>query len=468
MPADLAWTQAGQAQVADGWERTARGLHELALMLPMHGIGGAKDLPISPLLAIAGGAAALQVSFSVLGLAWRTPRFDAATQGRAVPRLQSLVESRGWQVLWRAFGLVCAGYVVVAAVAGPDVVINPAFGVVYSWLWVGLIPASLVLGPVIWQLSPLRTVHLLGNRFLRRDPEQGLVRLPARVGCWPAAAGLLAFTWLELASPNSTSLEAVRLWFLGYALLVGGGAVLFGNRWFAAADPFEVYSSLVAHLSVFGRRGDGTLVVRSPLRNLDGLPARPGLTAVVTVLFGSTVFDSFRDSVTWARFTTDLGMDRVVANSLGLVVFCAVTAGLFSAATMATPARPPTRRRELPNVFAHAVVPIVIGYMTAHYLSYFVTTGQQTLVQLSDPLVNGSNLLGTGDLGTSFWLVTHTTTLALVKVGAIIGGHVLGVIAAHDRALKLLPTRDQLTGQLPLLFVMVAYTCAGLWLLFGA
>ncbi len=467
-PPDLAWAQAGPGLVAGGWDRAATGVHELMLVVPMHGIGGAKDLPISPWLAIAGGAAALQISFSILGLAWRHPRFDARTQGTPVPVLQRVVESRVWQVLLRGLGVLFAAYVVMAALAGPDVVINPVFGVVYSWLWVGLIPASLLFGPVIWQLSPLRSLHLLGSRLAGRDPEQGWVRLPDRVGCWPAAAGLVAFTWLELASPNSTSLDAVRLWFLGYALLIGGGAVVFGSRWFAAADPFEVYSTLVGHLSVFGRRSDGALVVRSPLRNLDGVPVRPGLAAVVTVLFGSTVFDSFRDSVTWSRFTTYLGMDRVVVNTVGLLVFCGVTAALFAAATAVTPARGPAQRWELPNVFAHAVVPIVVGYMTAHYLSYFVTTGQQTLTQISDPFVNGSNLLGTANLGISFWLVTHTTTLALIKVGAIIGGHVVGVIAAHDRALKLLPVRDQLTGQLPLLFVMVAYTCAGLWLLFGA
>ena len=47
-------------------------------------------------------------------------------------------------------------------------------------------------------------------------------------------------------------------------------------------------------------------------------------------------------------------------------------------------------------------------------------------------------------------------------------GHVLGVIAAHDRAMKVLPERHQLTGQLPLLFAMVAFTVGGLYLLFAA
>ena len=50
----------------------------------------------------------------------------------------------------------------------------------------------------------------------------------------------------------------------------------------------------------------------------------------------------------------------------------------------------------------------------------------------------------------------------------MIVGHVLAVIAAHDRAVKLLPKRHQLTGQLPLLVVMVGFTIGGLYLLFGA
>jgi hypothetical protein len=45
---------------------------------------------------------------------------------------------------------------------------------------------------------------------------------------------------------------------------------------------------------------------------------------------------------------------------------------------------------------------------------------------------------------------------------------VTGVVAAHDRAIRVLPRRHQLTGQLPLLVAMVAFTVAGLYLLFAA
>ena len=57
--------------------------------------------------------------------------------------------------------------------------------------------------------------------------------------------------------------------------------------------------------------------------------------------------------------------------------------------------------------------------------------------------------------------------LASLKVGFVLAGHVAGVVAAHDRALRLLPAGHQLTGQLAMMLVMVGYTFTGLYLLFG-
>ena len=44
-------------------------------LVPLHGLGGAKDLPIPVELAVSGAVAALVVSFTVLAVAWRSPRF---------------------------------------------------------------------------------------------------------------------------------------------------------------------------------------------------------------------------------------------------------------------------------------------------------------------------------------------------------------------------------------------------------
>jgi hypothetical protein len=198
------------------------------------------------------------------------------------------------------------------------------------------------------------------------------------------------------------------------------------------------------------------------------VPARPGLVGVVAVLFGSTAFDSFKNSNEWLRFTQSVSASSTWLDLGALLLFCCVVGVSFAAATMATGLGPGLVRRTLPDRFAHSVVPIIVGYVVAHYLSYFVEVGQQTLVLLSDPLARGWNLLGTADWPVSYWISEHPTFLAVSKVLAVVTGHVLGVIAAHDRAVRLLPKRHQLTGQLPLLFVMVFYTVTGLYLLFGA
>jgi hypothetical protein len=446
-------------------------------MVFAHGIGGAQDLPISRELAIAGASAALAVSFIVLALAWRTPRFDAATKGRPVPDgFAAFVESPVLAWGLRLLGLAFTLYVGWAAVAGPDLVVNPFFGVVYVLLWVGLVPASLLFGPVYKAVNPVRTVHLLLSRATGLDPRRGVLELPAWVGLWPGALGLFAFAWMELVYERSTYLTDLRLWMAVYVAVVFIGAAVFGDRWIAAADPFEVFSTLVGRLCVVGRRADGRLVFRSPLGNLDGTPVVPGLTGVVAVLFGSTAFDSFRDSPRWVSVvqTGRLGplsvesLSRPSLNLLCLLTFVLVVYVSFALATMFTGVHEGFSRWRLPDLFAHSVVPIVVGYFVAHYLTYFVVVGQTTLKQLSDPMARGDDFFGTADWTANTWILLHPTFLAVLKVLAVVTGHVLGVIAAHDRAVKVLPRRHQLTGQLPLLIVMVGYTIGGLYLLLSS
>ncbi|VBA52452.1 hypothetical protein LAUMK191_02465 [Mycobacterium attenuatum] len=103
----------------------------------------------------------------------------------------------------------------------------------------------------------------------------------------------------------------------------------------------------------------------------------------------------------------------------------------------------------------------------AHYLTYLVERGQQTVISLADPFARGWNLLGLAHLHVDYVLSTHPPVLATIKVACVVTGHIVAVIAAHDRALRLLPAGYQLTGQLTMMLVMVGYTFTGLYLLFG-
>jgi hypothetical protein len=278
-----------------------------------HGIGGRQDLPVPLETAIVAAVAALIVSFVVL--AWTVRRHDASDEPmpvspvreRPVPRVERLVDSTAWRVGLRTVGMLLFAYTVMVGVFGQDLEINPIFGIFYVWWWVGLVPFSLVFGPAWKAISPVRTINA-GINVLRGD-DRGLYEYDEkRFGYWPAAFGLLAFAWMELVYPHNSYLGPVRLWCAIYvaAMLIGGQ--LWGTRFYANADPFEVYSSLVARLSVWGRNAAGRLVVRSPLTNLDTtLRPHTGLVAVVSVLFGTIVFDSFRDSIPWLKFTQNNG-----------------------------------------------------------------------------------------------------------------------------------------------------------------
>ena len=435
-------------------------------MFATHGVGGAQDLPIPASAAITGAAAALVLSFAVLVFAWPQPRFGRALGHPFPERVAAIVNARATAVTLRTMGLVSFGYMAWAALAGPDIVTNPTFGVVYVLLWVGLVPASLLLGPIWKAVSPARGIYALvtwlsGSRSHLLDAP-----LPKWVGLWPAAAGLFAFVWLELVYEQATYLTPVRLWFAIYFAVLLIGATVFGEKWFARADPFEVYSTLLANLTPWGRDADGRLTLRTPLDRLSRLQPQPGLVAVISVLLGSTAYDSFSRTSTWYVFLEGSAASHQLYGTLTMWGFCLFVGITFTAAAMACKA-PGVTRRHLPGQFAHALVPIIVGYVCAHYLSLLVEFGKVALIQLSDPMVNGANLLGTGNWEVTYPLSNRPTLLANTKVLAVLAGHIVGVVAAHDRAVRLLPPGRRLLGQLPMLGVMLVYTTGGLYLLFN-
>lgn len=413
-----------------------------------------------------GAACALAISFAVLTLSWRSSRLRGDASGRELPGAFTWAVDSVWlRGVLRAFGMLVAGYTGWAALAGNDSPANPTLGIFYIYLWVGLVPLSLLVGNLWPLLSPMRTVHLVLSWLIRTAPERAAAAYPSWLGYWPAAAGVLAFVWTELVDPDAQYVSTVTTWCLLYAAVMLVGSAVFGTRWFERADPFEVWFGLVARLSPWGRR-DGRVVLRNPLANLDGTAVDRGLTAVVAVLLGSTAFDSFSSSNWWYERTAgtiDPLRDTVVL--LGFVVFVAVS---FSAAAVTVAGLPWSERRRLPALLAHSLVPIGVGYIFAHYLTLLLESGQAYLVFLSDPLVTGeADYLGTIDWTVNYFLSVRPGLVAVLKVGFVLTGHILGVLAAHDRAVRVLPVRHAVSGQLAMLAVMLVYTVGGLLLLFS-
>ena len=384
-----------------------------------------------------GASWALTISFAVLALAWKEPRFTAE------PAPDAPHSRRPWLAV---LGTLITAWLLGALYLGPDDA-NAGLGAFYILVWVGLVPLALLAGHIWRDLSPWRSIQALVGRLLGRP--NGYVAYPAWLGYWPAVFGLLAFVWLELASPDPSDGGAVRLWVTVYVVVTITGGIVFGPRWHDRADPFDVYSHVISYLSPFVR--DRRLEVHNPLQTLPQIPVHPGLVALLATLLGSTAYDSFSASSFWQSKSVS-----VLGQTATMVGFCVVVAMLFQVATRATGGVTPDERAAMPGRLAHSLAPIVVGYIFAHYLTYLVETGQAVVLAL---------LCIERDI--TYVLSTHTSTLAALKVSFVVAGHVLAVVAAHDRALIVLPRAHRLSGQMGLLLLMVAYTFTGLFLLFS-
>jgi hypothetical protein len=450
------------------------------MLVPLHGIASRHDLPLPFSFVVAGAALALILSFAVLLLAWRHPRF-VRLGGRALPGLSRVVDHPATRLTAGLLVLTAYAWAGLALLAGQDLLTNPIFGFVFVWVWVGLVPISLLLGGFWRATNPLRTVHAALCRLAGTDPERGLLRLPARLGIWPAALALFGFAWLELVQPDRTTLAVLRVWVLGWLVLGVLGAIVFGRSWISSADPFENYAATIAQLSPWARvpqthRGskgvvplaeDGTLHLVNPLAHLSHWRAPPGAVGVVAALLGSTAFDRFANSSFWISTVQSSAVPTVLWDTLGLLAMIMIVLATFSlaAAWMARYGDRPSAA--YPRLMVPSVVPIVIGYAIAHYATLLIVEGQRTAINWSDPLGRGWNVFGSAEMGVNAAIFNHPTVIALIQLIAIVAGHILGIVCAHELAVRLLPGEHALAGQLPMLLVMVGYTCAGLLLLFS-
>ncbi|MEV6300061.1 hypothetical protein AB0M02_11725 [Actinoplanes sp. NPDC051861] len=382
-----------------------------------HGVGTSTDLPLPLDLVLQAGAATVVLSFLISAFWWRKPRLHP-TPPRDLPNLRWL------RLPMLALALYLTGNAIIGTRTG-----NPAAHALFVWLWVGLIPISVVLGPVWRPINPLRTLF-----DLLRLPPRGLRPLPPGrgAGTWPAAAFLLLFVWFELAVPHHGDPVAVGLFLLSYAVTHLAMAAVRGDEWFARADCFEVYSELAGRLS--------PLHWRTPLSGLVApLPAGAGPAAFLAVWWGSTVFDSAATAPWWT------GMPLRTA---GLVALCA----LVLLAVRWTSGRL--------DVTA-SLIPIAVAYTLAHYLSLLLVEAPRGALLLVQQWG-----LATG----ATWTVAPAPELiAGIQIALILIGHAIGVVVAHDRALAADPSRPPLAvlaDELPLVLFMITCTWAGLFLLF--
>jgi hypothetical protein len=436
-----------------------------------HGLVGRADLPVPEGLFIAAAAVVLVLSFVALAGLWSRPRLQA-TGERRLFRLPRAVDA-----VLGAVGVLVFAICVYAGLAGTSQQAdNLAPTMVYVAFWVGVPVASLLLGDIWRLLSPWRAIGRAAGAVARRVGGEGVsepLPYPAWLGRRPAAVGILAFAVCELAWATARDPLPLAVLVLVYLVVMLVGMSLYGvEPWVRNADAFGVLFGMFAALSPLTRE-DGVLYARPPLVGATRITVVPGTTAVLLVAIGATAFDGaqggplFNDTVPHLQDAfRSLGFSQGTALELGFVAGLLAVCGLVALVWGLGVAGMPRVRGERPGrALVHSLVPILAAYVVAHYFSLLAYNGQDLLRLASDPLGDGSDLFGTADRAIDYGVVS-ATAIWYVQVGALVIGHVAGLVLAHDRALALYGShRAASRSQVVMLVVMVMFTVLGLWLL---
>ena len=444
-----------------------------------HGLVGREDLPIPKWLFGWGATAVLVASFVGLAVLWPKPRLENAGERRwfGVPRILD--------PLCGAIGVALFVLIVYAGYEGSQTATNNIAEVfVFILFWVGVAVASMLFGDIFKAFNPWRAIARAFAWTASKVSPKGLpapMEYPAWLGRWPATLGILAFAWIELVYTDRQDPSHLVTLALVYTALQFVGMSLYGiEKWNRHGDGFAVYFELFSRISpLHWVRGE---VRRRPV--LGGLPSLevvPGTVALLCTMIGTTSFDGFSGGETWTsiapRITDslrDLGLSQSTALegtlTFGLLGCVLVIAGLYwlGVSGMRRENRAGLSAEQLAGRFVHSLVPIAAAYIVAHYFSLLAYDGQRVAYLVSDPLGTGKDFFGTATQTVNYGWIS-ATAIWYVQVGALVLGHVAGLILAHDRALVTFKeSRTATRSQYWMLAVMIAFTSLGLWLLSSA
>lgn len=403
-------------------------------------------LPLAVYLAGAAATVALSFVF-VLVRDVRADRPDMTASGHLPPAPLRLV--------LRVVGLVGWLWIVAQGIAGGTSAAEVSTLFLWVYGWVGVAAISALVGPIWHWLDPFSTLYDIGAWIVRRAGVQSwqLADYPAKLGRWPAVVGFAVVVWLELVLQAGPQVLFIVL--VGYTALTLAMMAQYGrDTWRSNAEIFTVWFRLLGRLAPYALVGESGRVRRRSFAS--GL-LEPGWTladvVMIALAVGSILFDGLSQTQIWfeAFGLPALPIQTVLlAAFLGIVVVAALAVTRFVgiAATGA------------------GLLPIALGYLIAHYLTYLLIDGQRIAIALSDPFQKGWDLIGTAFVvPTGAWLPPGLVWT--VQLAAVVGGHMLGAWGGHVVAALDAPTglegRPLTLRQVPLAVVMVALTTLTLW-----
>jgi len=458
----------------------------LATPAAAHGFGQRYDLPIPLSFYLTGAAAAVVVSFVIVGLFVReAPRVDRYA------RIDLIATPLGRWIANPSLALALkflalAGFIItiLAGFRGDQ---NPyrniAPTMVWTIAWVGLAYVSAFVGNLWAVINPWRTIFESIETIDRGIPARSAfgprLPYPEALGVWPAFVLLLVFSWIELVYPNPAVPYFIASLALAYSLLTFVGMFLFGREcWLERGEVFTaVFGTFARFAPIEIRTGHHREMWLRPfgVGLVEGGSVSTSMMAFVLLLLSSVLYDGALGTPEWgqlegaiAAHLSALGDFKLMAiRTAGLFAFWLAFCGAYVGVSAIMSAV--TQRRLAPLViarsFAFTLVPIAIGYHFAHYFTFLLIQGQYIIPLASDPFGFGWNLFGTAAYRVDIAIVDARFAW-LTAVTAILIGHIAAVYLAHVKAMQVLDTRRMaLRSQVPLTALMVVYTFVSLSIL---
>lgn len=483
-----------------------------------HGVGDRYDLPLPLSYFAAGGAAAVGLSFVIIGLvvkgesrAGSYPRFNLL---RFWP--VKLLFSRPVTVPVQVLSVFLLSLVIAASLAGtnvPEENFSPAFIWIIWWVGVGFFIA---LFGNLWEVvNPWKIVFSWVEALFRwafPDKRFGMGwAYPAKWGVWPAVVLLFCFAWVENAFAESANPRDLGWMVVAYSAVTWTGMFVFGRReWLRRGEVFLAVFGIFARFSItevrvpsseacpgcsaagspnengecvdcyerFERAGKREFNLRPPVVGLDNLETiNVSKVALIMLLLASVTFDGFSATPEWFHVQTfffnqfpELTYKYLngvlIANTLALIAFPLAVLGVYRASCwlMGQAAGEGPKTGALAAGFVLTLIPIALAYHYAHFLGYLLIQGQSIIALASDPFGYGWDLFGTAGYEINI-RVTNARFIWVFSVLAIVAGHIAAVYLAHVRATRYYSTRSlAMNSQLPLLGLMVLYTVVSLWI----
>ena len=485
-----------------------------------HGFGERYDLPLPLSLFVIAGAVAVALSFLVVAVFLRGdtthhayPRYNLLR----IPIIGQILSTPVLTAPLQLLSVLLTVYVILGALFGTDrAALNPAPAAIYVAFWVGLSFFTALFGNLWALVNPWKVAWGFAESFTTAmTPGRSLSRqlpYPRRWGPWPAVLVFAGFAVLETVIAGAAGPRALGWMLVGYTVYNFAGMYLFGrDLWLRNAEGFTVVYGFMSRFSITEVRAstsfcpDCSSEGRCSAGERDcvdcyecynaahpeerefnlrpfcvGLNRLGAVTATVVchvILLLSTVsFDGLSATPEWVVFSTQFLLQfprygGYFANLVG-VVGLPIVFGLLYVGTcrmMGVLAGSPTAESpdvgSLDRAFAFSLLPIALAYHYAHFLGFLLINGQRFIVLASDPFGWGWDLFGTADAIINIGVLSPVF-IWYFSISAIVVGHIAGVYLAHVQAVRLYRNRRAaLMSQVPMLVLMVCYTCVSLWII---